>query len=49
MGKIRNTYTILVEMPHARGLDGRFRHSLDWNVKMYLEEAGVPLDSPVSE
>jgi len=49
MGKIRNAYKILVEMPHVRGLDGRFRQTLDCNVKMYLEEAGVALDSPVSE
>jgi hypothetical protein len=49
MGKIRNAYKILVEMPHVRGLDGRFRQTLDCNVKMYLGEVGVALNSRVSE
>jgi hypothetical protein len=36
MGKIRNAYKIFVVMPHVRGLDGRFRQTLDCNVKIYL-------------
>jgi len=49
MGKIGNAYKIMVAMPHVRGLDGRFRQTLDCNIKMYLEEVGVALDSPLSE
>jgi len=48
MGKNRNAYKILVEIPHVRGLDGRFRQTLDCNVQMYLGEVGVALNSPVS-
>jgi hypothetical protein len=48
MGKIRNAYKILVEIPHVRGLDGRFRQTLDCNVKVYHGEVGVALNSPDS-
>jgi hypothetical protein len=49
MGKIGNAHKILVAMPHVRGLDGRFRQTFDCNVKMYLGEVGVVVDSPLSE
>jgi hypothetical protein len=48
-GKMRNAYKILVGVPHVRRPDRRFRQIWDCDIKMYLGEVGVALDSAVSE
>jgi hypothetical protein len=41
MGKIRNSYKILVGKPERKRLFGRPRHRWEDNIKMHLREVGL--------